>query len=406
MTLIAWGASEWYQGYEYAGQTAQLDEMLRWGADWLMKTHPRPNILYSQVGEQDTKEDYWGPDTDIPQERPSYSNRTTSVIAAATASALASTAYFYQQQLQNSTYALRLTRHAVQVFQLAQVLRKSENITTTSPYMTYSALWLYRLTGDQTYHGAAIKHFDYYGSDDPMAVAVYVLGSQVNGTDSESYKEAAEAYLESLLVHHADYTPGGLYIPEHDDTSACDTSRTCAAMHVAMIATLHDPVQHKKFTQQQLEYILGRNPNSMPYIVGVNADSPKNPRHAGAAGGANSEAFENDAYPTNYTLYGALVAGPDANDEFQDKRSAASFTSVRVTYNAAYQSLLAYQILQSAGDPPFTNTTSSPQDDMTRPPTPPWLIGLIVSVIIVLGILALAGVCYARRRKSQSQQRH
>lgn len=201
-----------------------------------------------------------GPDTNILQDRPSYSNGTTSVIAAATASALASTAYFYQQQLRNRTYALQLTRHAIQVFQLAQDLCESENVTTTSAYTAYSALWLYRLTRNETYHAAAVSHFDYYGSEDPMAGAVYVLGSQANGTDSESYKAAADAYLETLLVHHADYTPGGLYIPEHDDTSACNTSRTCAALHVAMIATLHDPIRYQKFTQQQLDYILGDNP--------------------------------------------------------------------------------------------------------------------------------------------------
>lgn len=143
----------------------------------------------------------------------------------------------------------------------------------------------------------------------------------------------------------------------------------------------------------------------MPYVVGVTTESPKNPRHAGAAGSANTEAFEDDANPTNHTLYGAMVAGPNDKDEFQDRRSAASFTSVRVTYNAAYQSLLAYQILHSDSDPPFANTTSSSQD-MMRPPTPPWLIGLIVTLIVVFGILALAGVCYARRRKSQRQQQH
>lgn len=44
---ICWGANVYGGGYETANQTAYLDEMLRWGLDWLMKVRrrlsPEPN---------------------------------------------------------------------------------------------------------------------------------------------------------------------------------------------------------------------------------------------------------------------------------------------------------------------------------------------------------------------------
>lgn len=49
MTQICWGALEFYEGYELAKQTQYLDEMVRWGMDWLIKAHSDNNTLYVQV---------------------------------------------------------------------------------------------------------------------------------------------------------------------------------------------------------------------------------------------------------------------------------------------------------------------------------------------------------------------
>ena len=49
LTLIAWGALEWYDGYVNANQVDYLHNMLRWGTDWLIKAHPSDNVLYVQV---------------------------------------------------------------------------------------------------------------------------------------------------------------------------------------------------------------------------------------------------------------------------------------------------------------------------------------------------------------------
>ncbi len=47
---ICWGANMFGAGYDNAEQTAYLDQMLRWGLDWLIKAHPQPDELYVQIG--------------------------------------------------------------------------------------------------------------------------------------------------------------------------------------------------------------------------------------------------------------------------------------------------------------------------------------------------------------------
>jgi hypothetical protein len=47
---ICWGALDiGGNGYDDAGQTAYLDSTLRWGLDWLIKAHPKPDTLYVYV---------------------------------------------------------------------------------------------------------------------------------------------------------------------------------------------------------------------------------------------------------------------------------------------------------------------------------------------------------------------
>ncbi len=56
--------------------------------------------------------------------------------------------------------------------------------------------------------------------------------------------------------------------------------------------------------------------------------------------------FNSDAPNTNI-LYGALVGGPNLQDEYEDKRNDAVRNEVAVDYNAAFQGAVA--ALNSAG---------------------------------------------------------
>lgn len=49
IAFLSWGAIEWYDGYTKASQTEYLRDTIRWGTDWLIKAHPKDDVLYVQV---------------------------------------------------------------------------------------------------------------------------------------------------------------------------------------------------------------------------------------------------------------------------------------------------------------------------------------------------------------------
>lgn len=49
IAFLSWGAIEWYGGYTKANQTEYLRDTIRWGTDWLIKAHPKDDVLYVQV---------------------------------------------------------------------------------------------------------------------------------------------------------------------------------------------------------------------------------------------------------------------------------------------------------------------------------------------------------------------
>jgi len=60
---------------------------------------------------------------------------------------------------------------------------------------------------------------------------------------------------------------------------------------------------------------------SVPYIVGVNPNSPRNPHSAMASGGYDVGAIDTDPAVEAYILYGAVIGGPDKHGRYFDIRS-------------------------------------------------------------------------------------
>lgn len=49
VTLLAWGMIEFEEGYRDAQEWSNALDNLKWGADYIVKTHSAPNILWGQV---------------------------------------------------------------------------------------------------------------------------------------------------------------------------------------------------------------------------------------------------------------------------------------------------------------------------------------------------------------------
>ena len=194
-------------GYDAANQTAYLDDMLRWGLDWLIKAHPSENTLFIQVGDSSVDNAYWGGDQSIPTPRQSFQINSTRYFcsyrvyallstqplrspgtdAAAQASAafsacsalygnhaLSSTSS--PASLANGQYASTLLTHAQQLYKFA----------TTAPQRTY-----------QTSVPASADAYASSGYNDDLSLAAMFLALASNSSDL--YSQGVDYYVKNGL---------------------------------------------------------------------------------------------------------------------------------------------------------------------------------------------------------------
>jgi len=108
-----------------------------------------------------------------------------------------------------------------------------------------------------------------------------------------------------------------------------------------------------EFAAGQVAYTLGINPMNVPYVVGLHPNSPLNPHSAQASGGNNINDIDHSPPTEAYVLYGAMVGGPDSNDQFYDERGDYDQTEVALDYNAPLISIAAFNVLNESADPPY-----------------------------------------------------
>ncbi|CAG8735225.1 15667_t:CDS:2, partial [Racocetra persica] len=394
ITVIAWGALEWGKGYELANQTQYLRDMVKWGTDWLINassntSNTSSNIsntidqyLYVMIGDIDSDLSYWGPDTNIPTSRPSLkvsSSAHGTDVSGETAAAMAASSLLFRNQFNDSEYANTLLTYAKSLYSFAEQtpftlyqnsvpqVKSAYASSNYSDELVWGALWLYKATNDTSYLDKAVNYFNINSMSgskkvfnwDEKSGGCYVLFAQLfqqSGQDSSRWKSEAERYLDGVVKQTSGctLTNGGLYWCDGDSNSASLNPSLDAAflcLIYAPIASSSDKAQtYVKFALSQIDYALGKNPMNTPYVVGVHPNSPQNPHHAGAHGGTDVSNLNNPPQ-TQHVLYGALVGGPDKNDQFSDSRTDYAQTEVAMDYNAPFQSLMAYQMINSHSDP-------------------------------------------------------
>ncbi|KAM0952516.1 putative cellulase [Dioscorea sansibarensis] len=102
----------------------------------------------------------------------------------------------------------------------------------------------------------------------------------------------------------------------------------------------------------QMDYLLGINPQRRSYMAGFGKNPPKQAHHRGASvpvlspqtevncGMSFGEWFDND-HPNPNELTGAIVGGPDRQDNFIDKRSQSSMLEPCTYINSLAVGVLA-----------------------------------------------------------------
>ncbi|KAI3612497.1 glycoside hydrolase family 9 protein [Moniliophthora roreri] len=121
-----------------------------------------------------------------------------------------------------------------------------------------------------------------------------------------------------------------------------------------MASTPDKKSSYLQYSRNQVDYALGKNPMNVPYIVGSNPNSPSNPHSAMASGGSDIYHIDTSPPTMTYTLYGAVIGGPDKSDNYYDIRRDWPQTEVALDYNAPMLTLAAMHVLNDTNDPFFT----------------------------------------------------
>ncbi|KAI9253267.1 Six-hairpin glycosidase-like protein [Helicostylum pulchrum] len=432
LTMLSWGGIEWIESYKQANLMTDLRDSIKWGTDWIIKAHPEPNVLFVQVGDGKVDNMYWGPDTGIPLPRPSFMINSSSPgtdAAALASAALSSASYLFRNQFNDTEYADTLLSHAYDLLTFAETAKPWRaysvsvpaavdyyNTNTFQSQLIYGNMWLYKATENVTYLERANAHYDAFNStlvygvmdwSDPTG-AMLILGATL---DADKYQARAMRYLDTVLDTTQNssickYTDGGLFYCKGYSTSNSVMPPLNMGFLVAIMKKAFPNLlngSYTSFIQRQIDYILGANKMFSPYVCGIHKNSPHNPHHAGASGGTNLKKINSEPKHMAHVLYGAIVGGPDDQDNFYDIRNDYLQTEVAIDYNAPFQSLMAYQISIQAADPPYVTITEDrpvliPEDVKFEG----WKIAVIV-VSIVFAILVVGFVIYWRKQNQKKK---
>ncbi|XP_059446817.1 endoglucanase 5-like [Corylus avellana] len=350
---------------------------IRWGTDYFMKAHPQPNVLWGQVGDGASDHYCWERAEDMTTSRSAYkldANHPGSDLAGETAAALAAAAIAFKPY--NSSYSNLLLLHAKQLFSFADTFRGlyddsiscAKQFYTSSGYLDellWAASWLYQATNDEYYLKYAVDNAAGFGgtgwsvrefSWDNKYAGVQILLSKVllegkGGAYTNTlkqYQAKADYFACACLQKNGGYnvftTPGGLlYVREWNNMQYASSAAFLLAVYSDYLSAanakitcpdgLIQPQDLLNFAKSQADYILGKNPQSMSYLVGYGPQYPTHVHHRGASiasmqvlhsavgcvQGFDTWYYRPEGNPN--VIYGALVGGPDKNDNFSDDRS-------------------------------------------------------------------------------------
>jgi endoglucanase len=202
-----------------------------------------------------------------------------------------------------------------------------------------------------------------------------VLMLLLQTTDNDADVKTWEPLLEEHLKKWDELTPSqfGLKVrPDYGGNFSLKWTLNqgfLAMMYSDWVPDSAKGDRYFNFAKSQLDYALGDNKQGKSFVVGFgDRDWFNTPHHRGAHGTwAGFEHFmqERPEYlpEARHTLYGALMAGPDANDEFTPNIQDHYHNEVALDFNAGMQGILAGLIARSP-------SAYQPIPDRDFPPAP------------------------------------
>ncbi|CAK9254095.1 unnamed protein product [Sphagnum jensenii] len=392
ITMLSWSVIEYGSQMASQGQLGYSLEAIQWGTDYFIKAHPEPNVLYGEVGDGDSDHACWQRPEDMTTSRKAYAltpNDPGSDLAGETAAAMAAASIVFRSH-GNPTYANELLNHAEQLFNFANTYRGRydysiplaekyyQSVSGYDDELLWAAMWLHEATGQESYLQYVAENaqqlggtgwaMDQFGWDNKYA-GVQLKAAKLLMTGNagpyastlQQYQAKAEYFLCSALQKNngmqMPMTPGGMYwINPWNNMQYVSTAAflltvasdyyTAAGQQLSHCSSSVTNAQLFAAGKAQVDYILGNNNRGQSYLVGFGSNYPDQVHHRGASivsikvdsqfvsclGGYADWYNRGSANPNLIT--GALVGGPDENDDFVDERNAYEMTEP-TTYNTA-----------------------------------------------------------------------
>ncbi|KAL1559264.1 cellulase [Salvia divinorum] len=390
VTMLAWSVVEFRPHFRARHELSHAMQAIKWGTDYLIKAHPKPDVLYGEVGDGGSDHSCWMRPEDMTTPRTVYKiddQHPGSDLAGETAAALAAAAIVFRRS--NPSYSSQLINHAKQLFEFAlnhngayqNSIPVALKFYTSSGYedeLLWAAAWLRQATKDKRYlefiksanSGGARSIFswdDKYAGAQVLIAKGILRGKLPRSGNLEQYKKGAEEFICNCIQKgnsNVQRSNAGLlwFIPWSNlqyVTSATFLMTTYADVLAKTKTTIECPGSSVSpqdllgFARYQVDYILGSNPNNMSYMVGYGSNYPRRVHHRGASivsikqnprvircqVGLN-EWYHKDADNPN-VLEGAVVGGPDQSDKYTDSRDNYPQVEPSTATNAPIVGVLA-----------------------------------------------------------------
>uniref|UniRef100_A0A0E0KSB9 Endoglucanase n=1 Tax=Oryza punctata TaxID=4537 RepID=A0A0E0KSB9_ORYPU len=337
--------------------------------------------VYSQVGiakingTQPDDHYCWNRPEDMAYPRPVQTASSAPDLGGEMAAALAAASIVFRD---NAAYSKKLVNGAAAVYKFARSSRRTPysrgnqyieyyyNSTNYWDEYMWSAAWMYYATGNNTYITFAtdprlpknakafysILDFSVFSWDNKLPGAELLLSRL------RMFLNPGYPYEESLIGYHNttsmnmcmyfprfgafNFTKGGLAQFNHGKGQPLQyavANSFLAALYADYMESVNVPGWYcgpnfmtvddlRSFARSQVNYILGDNPKKMSYVVGYGKKYPRRLHHRGASTPHNGIKYSctggykwrNAKGADPNLLVGAMVGGPDKNDQFKDAR--------------------------------------------------------------------------------------
>jgi endoglucanase len=355
--VLGWIYYEYKDTLDREGLSPKLMSIIKRFTDFILKSHPSPEVLYWEVGDGHSDHAYWGPPETQTSDRPAKkidpSNPGTDVTGLAS-SALALMYLNYRNT--DASYANRCLQGAKELYDLARNhlgQTSCDFYKSSSHYddLAWAAVWLAIATGDNRYLDPVDGYLDErnnYGDDNynkPWApawddVALFAMLKMAQLTENFKYMIGVENNL-TWYRDELQRTPGGL--PWLDSWGVLRYASAEAGLGF-MASKLVGINLYNETAEDTMDYILGDNPRNSSYVTNYLNNPPRHPHHRANQPDKNAS-FTNG-------MVGALVGGPNESDGYTDDVNDYTMNEVAIDYNASYLLGMAGMIYFNSGGGP------------------------------------------------------